>query len=326
MGPIGEAWVHASGRRGTTLELVTAARRVAARVGVFGVAEELAGSGPVLGRYGVSRICAVDGIGDRLAGAPLAAAMAPIVAGAGLVLFSTSYEARDVAGRHSARLDRPVQANGLAVVVEGQSPAVETSIFGGTLAVRTAFRGPPPWLVSLRPKSCPAEEAGEAVEPSVQVVAAPPDVPSPQVVARHTEEREGPALEEAAVVVAGGRGLGSAEAFAQIQELARLLGGAPGATRAVVDAGWAPYAWQVGQTGTTVAPSVYLAFGISGAVQHVIGMKGAKHVVAVNKDREAPVFSLADLGVVGDARQVLPRLIAEVRARRARGEASPGDR
>jgi electron transfer flavoprotein alpha subunit len=222
-----------------------------------------------------------------------------------------------VAGRLSARLDRPVVANGLGLaLVEGRI-VVETSMFGGALSVRTALRGPPPWLVSLRPKAFAPEEVEPAVVPEVEVVAAPPEAaaPAPRVVAGHAEDRQGPALDEAAVVVAGGRGLGSPEAFAQVVELARLLGGAPGATRAVVDAGWAPYAWQVGQTGQTVAPLVYLAFGISGAVQHAIGMRGAKHVVAVNKDRTAPIFDLADLGVVGDARQVLPRLIQSVRAR-----------
>ncbi|MGH9276787.1 MAG: electron transfer flavoprotein subunit alpha/FixB family protein, partial [Acidimicrobiales bacterium] len=135
------------------------------------------------------------------------------------------------------------------------------------------------------------------------------------VVARHVEEHEGPKLDVAEVVVAGGRGLGSAGAFDLVADLARLLGGAPAASRAVVDAGWVPYAWQVGQTGRTVAPTVYLAFGISGAAQHLVGMKGAKHVVAVNKDRGAPIFDVADLGIVGDAGTVLAKLIRSLRDR-----------
>ena len=315
-----QTWVHVAGRN--PFELVTAARRVSARVDVFGVSEEVLPMASALGRHGVARILAVRGVGDRLPGAPVAAGVASrLLTGADLVLFGTSYDGRDVAGRLSARLDRPVVANGLALSVEGEGRlVVESSIFGGALTVQTALTGLAPWLVSLRPKAYPLEESVDGEEPEIEVIEVPPpaDVRAPEVVARHVEEREGPALDDAAVVVAGGRGLGSAEAFAQVEELARLLGGAVGATRAVVDAGWAPFSCQVGQTGRTVAPSVYLAFGISGAVQHVIGMKGAKRIVAVNRDRSAPVFDLADLGVVGDARQLLPKLIQAVRERQAR--------
>ncbi|MDQ3979331.1 MAG: electron transfer flavoprotein subunit alpha/FixB family protein [Actinomycetota bacterium] len=312
-----QAWVHATGR--TSLELVTAARQLAERVDVFGVAEEVLPAVHALGRYGVSRVLAVQDVGERLPGAPVAAAVAHRLAdAAGVVLFGTSYDGRDVAGRLSARLDRPIVANGIAVSLDGTGRLlVESSVFGGALTVCTALTGPAPWLASLRPKAYPPEAAAQPTNPEIELLEAPPlaDVRAPEVVARHVEEREGPALDEAEVVVAGGRGLGSAEGFAQVEELARLLGGAAGATRAVVDAGWAPYSCQVGQTGKTVTPAVYLAFGISGAVQHVIGMKGAKHVVAVNKDPTAPVFALADLGVVGDARQLLPRLIQAVRDR-----------
>jgi electron transfer flavoprotein alpha subunit len=231
-----------------------------------------------------------------------------------LIMFATTYDGRDVAGRLQARLGASLMSN----VVDVTGPdAARTAIAGGSQFVDVALEGPSPRLVLVRPKSFPAEpsDGGATVVPvEVEI---PEELRRARRVERHEESGSGPKLEEARVVIAGGRGLQDPSNFALLDELAAALGNAAvGASRAVVDAGWVPYSYQVGQTGKTVKPEVYLAFGISGALQHVVGMKGAKRIVAVNKDADAPIFKLADLGVVGDALKVLPDLIQEVRARK----------
>jgi electron transfer flavoprotein alpha subunit len=169
----------------------------------------------------------------------------------------------------------------------------------------------------IRPKSFPAEPSGGTATVVPIEVEIPDELRRAHRVERHEESASGPKLEEARVVIAGGRGLQDASNFSLLDELAAALGNAAvGASRAVVDAGWVPYSYQVGQTGKTVKPDVYLAVGISGALQHVVGMKGAKRIIAINKDADAPIFKLADLGVVGDALKVLPDLIREIRARK----------
>ena len=180
-----------------------------------------------------------------------------------------------------------------------------------------ALEGPAPHLVLVRPKSFVAEPVGGTAEVVPVDVEIPPELRTARRVERHEESASGPKLEEARVVISGGRGLQEAANFSLLDQLAATLGNAAvGASRAVVDAGWVPYSYQVGQTGKTVKPDVYIAVGISGALQHVVGMKGAKRIVAINKDADAPIFRLADLGVVADALQFLPALIDEVRSRK----------
>jgi electron transfer flavoprotein alpha subunit len=231
-----------------------------------------------------------------------------------MVLFATQYDSRDIAGRLAAKLGSTLMSNAIGF---SSADVAQTAILGGQTIVDVRLEGRPR-IVLIRPKSFAPERAnGDATTVPVDI-AVPDDLKRARRVERHEEQAAGPKLDEAPVVISGGRGLGDPSNFELLDQLAEVLGNAAvGATRAVVDAGWVSYALQVGQTGVTVKPSVYLAFGISGATQHIVGMKGAKRIVAVNKDEEAPIFQIADLGVVGDALKVLPALIEEIKARKA---------
>ena len=314
-------WLVAEQREGrptlATLEVASAAARFADSVEAFAWGTGAAQTADELGRHGVSRLFDLGELGDLLAGRRVAAAMAERARSAeppDAIMIATSYDGRDVAARLSVMIDRPVLAN--VVGLEERDGGLETKheILGGTEVARARVTDGKPAIFLIRAKSFVPDviERGSA---EVEALAPPPPEAGDgaQVLARHVEEASGPSLDEANVIVSGGRGLGDAEHYRLIEELARLLGGAPAASRAIVDAGWVPYSYQVGQTGKTVKPEVYLAFGISGAMQHLVGMKSAKHIVAVNKDPSAPIFQLADLGIVGDVHQVLPALIEAVR-------------
>lgn len=268
-----------------------------------------------LGMYGAGAVVTMDA-GDRLASGPVAAALADKVAAEGpdLILFGQAYNDRDVAGRLAARLGVGVLSNAVDVRVTEGGAETDHEVFGGT-QIATATIAATPAIVLARPKSFVAEESGGGA-PEISALAMP-EVGSADatVTGSHAEEREGPQLGDAAIIVSGGRGLGSPEAYALIEDVAGPLGAATGATRAIVDAGWVPYAKQVGQTGKTVKPDVYIACGISGAMQHLVGMKDSGTIIAINKDPDAPIFSVADLGVVGDVHQVLPKLAEALASR-----------
>jgi len=305
------------------LELLSAARRLAAVVEAVHWGGDAAEVAAALGRHGAARVLTVGDLEGALPAVPVAAALAARIDAAGppdAVFLTTSYDQRDLAGRLSARLDRPVLTNAVGVTAGEGNLVAEHAVFGGSTVVRARITAPPPHLFVFRPRTF-APEITEGPPAEVEVLAVPDTgaAGSATVTHRHVAERTGPALDEATVVVAGGRGLGDPSRFELIEQLARRLGGAPAGTRAVVDAGWVPYSYQVGQTGKTVKPTVYLACGISGATQHLVGMKGARHIVAINKDRDAPIFGVADLGVVGDVTKVLPRLIEALDARDDRG-------
>jgi electron transfer flavoprotein alpha subunit len=313
-------WVYAEVSDGeldpTALELLSKARALGDDVAAVALGPGSTGAAGVLGEHGAQRVfVSDDAVYADYVAQPAAHALRHLVEDHApeLLLLATNYDSRDVAGRLSALIGAPVVSN--VSDIEDAS-TITTAIFGGSTVARVKLTGSPK-IVLVRPKSFEAEASGGSAEIVKVEVDIPDDLKRARRVERHEAAATGPKLDQAAVVIAGGRGLGEANNFKLLDELADVIGGAAvGATRAVVDAGWVPYAMQVGQTGATVKPSVYLAFGISGATQHVVGMKGAKKIVAVNKDADAPIFALADLGIVGDALTILPRLIDEIRQRK----------
>jgi electron transfer flavoprotein alpha subunit len=314
-------WVFAQVANGAptsaTLELLTKARSLSSNVVAFIGGDGASVAGP-LGEYGATKVYAADH-GANLPGVAIASAMKSVIDGGetpDLIMFPQNYEGRDVMSRLSVKLDKTVITNNTDITDGGDGVSVVTPIFGGNTLVSTTFTGSAPFLAAFRPKSFAAESAGGAAA-AVTAVAVPDlgTAGAAKVTAVHVEETSGPKLDEANIVVAGGRGLGEAPSYAMVEELATLLHGAPGASRAIVDAGWVPYSYQVGQTGKVVKPTIYIAVGISGATQHMVGMKGSKNIIAINKDKEAPIFGVSDLGIVGDVHKVLPKLIEALKAR-----------
>jgi len=318
---VGTVWVLAEANEGAvasiTLEMLAKARELSDNVEcVYGgdgaaVAEEL-------GAHGATAVHATGDLGGAMPGPSIAGAMAAAIAGGAApvaILCGTTYGGRDVAGRLSVKLDAGVITNIVDLQNDGGLVGTEP-VFGGNTLVKTRFTTDKPGIFLIRPKSFEAAATGGGAA-AVSAIAVPDlgATGTAQVVNQFVEQSEGPKLDEAAVVVSGGRGLTEADKYEMIETLASALGAAPGASRAIVDAGWVPYSYQVGQTGKVVKPDVYIAAGISGATQHLVGMKGSKTIIAINKDSEAPIFSVADLGIVGDVHKVLPQLLEALAAR-----------
>jgi electron transfer flavoprotein alpha subunit len=297
-----------------TLELLTIARRLGEPVCVwFGSGADQASS--TLGEYGASAVYAADSaeMTDHPV-VPMVDVMTALVEqlSPAAVLVPSSADGKEVAGRLAVRTASGVITD--AVDIDEHGVATQ-SVFGGSTIVHSKVTTGTP-IFTVRPNSVPPEAAPTtcAVE-SVQVAVS--DLAKKAQVTDRTVAGKGgrPELTEAAIVVSGGRGVGGPEGFAIIERLADSLGGAVGASRAATDAGWYPHQYQVGQTGKTVSPQLYIANGISGAIQHRAGMQTSKVVVVVNKDAEAPIFELADFGVVGDLHEVVPRLADEIEGR-----------
>ncbi len=295
----------------------------AASLGDTDVAGVIAGSGvrslaDEAGKFGAAKVYVAE---DEQLEAPLSQPRVDVLAqlvrdrGIDTVLFGNSVLAADVAAGLAARLDAGlnwdltdiVQGDGRLV---GKRPALQDSVY-----VDVGWTSEPRLALFRSGSFDPNATGGSAEVEEVQVTLEDFSTAARMIDQAH-EESEGPSIEDADVIVAGGRGLGGPENFTLVEELAKALGGAVGATRAVVDAGWYPYATQVGQTGKTVSPKLYIACGISGAIQHKVGMQSSGVIVAINKDPNAPIFEFSDLGVVGDVHEVVPKLTELVKQRK----------
>jgi electron transfer flavoprotein alpha subunit len=299
-----------------TLELLTLARTLGSPSAVWAGPGYSADAKARLAEYGADKVYVADAaeVSDHVV-APKTALLAQLVSSASpaAVLVAATAEGKEVAGRLAIRTDSGIITDAVGLV---DGPVAEQSIFGGGVNVHSRVtKGTP--IFAVRPNSTtPEPSTGAAAEEQVAVTLSEADRAAKVVERVKQEKGARPELTEAAIVVSGGRGVGSADNFAIIEKLADALGAAVGASRAATDAGWYPHQFQVGQTGKTVAPQLYIAAGISGAIQHRAGMQTAKTIVAINKDPEAPIFELADFGVVGDLHQIVPQLTEEVDKRK----------
>jgi electron transfer flavoprotein alpha subunit len=311
---------HADGTpKKVTYELLTLARELGEPSAVF-VGGGYQAARDKLAEYGARTVyIAGDAELENYLVAPKAEVLASLVAerSPAAVLIASTPEGKEVAARLAVRTGSGLVTDAVGVRAEGSGRLVaEQPIFGGDTVVSAEVTTGTP-IITVRPNSTPPSPApATPAEEQVSVVLSAAGKAA-RITDRVVEKKSGrPELSEAAIVVAGGRGVGGAENFALVEQLADLLGAAVGASRAATDAGWYPHQSQVGQTGKTVSPSLYVAAGISGAIQHRAGMQTSKTIVAVNKDREAPIFELVDFGVVGDLHKVLPQLIEEIDKRR----------
>lgn len=315
-------WVYAEISQGRlhpiSLELLTFARTLGTEVEAVALGPGAAAAAEVLGRHGATRVMVNEdpAYADFVA-EPAADTMEALIRAQSpdLVMFGFTYDSRGVAGRLSARLGVGQVANAVDIKIEESSLVAYVPYFGGAKVARMKVLNKP-GIVLFRPKSVEPSETGgtAAVETIPATIGA--DSRRARIVERVVEAGDKVKLEDARIVVSGGRGMQGADNFPLLEALADSLGAALGASRAVVDAGWVPYSMQVGQTGKSVRPNVYMAFGISGAMQHTVGMKGSKYIIAINKDAEAPILKMADLGIVGDAVKLAPQITEAIKAKK----------
>jgi electron transfer flavoprotein alpha subunit len=272
-----------------------------------------------LGQFGVDDLFVNDSdVFDRYLTEPQVDAVAALLekSGSNAVFFPYSPDGKDIASRLSARLSSGAVANVVDVVDDGGHLDARETVFGGNYTTTVEVVNSPVRIFLIRANAFPAEEQPKDIQQFALEYEPGPD--AQRALKGNVVQEEGAPMpiEEAGIIVSGGRGLGGPEPFTLLQALADELGGVVGASRAAVDAGWIPYSHQVGQTGRTVKPQLYIAVGISGAVQHRVGMQTADTIVAINRDADAPIFQLADLAVVGDLFQIVPALTEEIKRRK----------
>jgi electron transfer flavoprotein alpha subunit len=310
---------HADGDvKKVTFELLTLARRLGEPSAVV-IGPGAGSAAASLGEYGAAKVYVVeDPEASSYLVAPAAEILAKLVADASpaAVLLASGAEGKEIAARLALKTGSGLVTDATDVAGDGGSVTAEQQVFGGSTIVRSKVTTGTP-IITVRPNSVAAEPATGAAEQVAVSVDLSDAAKAARITDRVVEEKgERPELTEAAIVVSGGRGVGSAENFSVIEGLADALGAAVGASRAATDAGWYPHQHQVGQTGKTVSPQLYVATGISGAIQHRAGMQTSKTIVAINKDPEAPIFELVDFGVVGDLHMVVPALTEKLNARK----------
>jgi electron transfer flavoprotein alpha subunit len=301
--------------RKTTTELLTIARRLGEPAAVF-FGSGVENATETLAKFGAAKVYVVDApeLGDYLV-APKAEALVAVAqqASPAAILVTSSAEGKEIAARAAVRLDSGLVTD--AVDVDASGVATQSAFAASYVVTSKVTSGTP--IITVKPNSAAPEESPAAAAVENVAVTFTPAATTAKITEVAPRAKSGrPELTEAAIVVSGGRGVGGPEGFGVVEALADALGAAVGASRAATDAGWYPHAFQVGQTGKTVSPQLYIANGISGAIQHRAGMQTSKTIVAVNKDAEAPIFELADYGVVGDLFAVVPQLTDEVAKRK----------
>ncbi len=310
---------HGSGIQKGSLGVLSKAVSVDPDTSAVLIGADVSGLVSQAAQYGAATVYVAE---DAALAAPLPQARVDVIAdlvrdkGFGTVLFGASVLAADIAGGLSARLDAGLNWDLIDIASDGGEVVGKRAALADSVYVDAGWTSEPRIGLFRSGSFDPVETSGAGTVENVAVSLEDFSSMVTMVDQAH-EEQSGPSIEEADILVAGGRGLGAPEAFGIVEELAAALGGAVASTRAVVDSGWYPYATQVGQTGKTVSPKLYIGCGISGAIQHKVGMQSSQTIIAINKDGSAPIFDFSDFGVVGDLHAIVPQLTALVKERKA---------
>ncbi|WP_052666266.1 electron transfer flavoprotein subunit alpha/FixB family protein [Nitriliruptor alkaliphilus] len=317
---------HSEGApRKVSLQMLNAANQVAQTTGdtvaAVWLGEGGADAAATLGAHGAAKLYTWDSPDAHgYVTVPQVEALQQIMetSGAEVLFFASSNHVKDVAARLAIRVDGGVITDATGVEVKDGKVSATKEVFGGDLITRCTFADGKKQLVGIAANAFPVDQTGGAAPEVVSVDVSLSDAATASKVTSVEKQSGGdrPDIGEAAIVVSGGRGLGNEEGFRLIEQLADVLGAGVGASRAATDAGWYPHRFQIGQTGRTISPTLYVGSGISGAIQHRAGMQTAQNIVAINKDAEAPIFQIADFGIVGDLYQVVPKLIEELEQRK----------